>query len=185
MCQTWTMDWSRDGSLIALFVLLFLIAVVLAAAETALVRVSRVRIAAIADEGGRRAKRTLQLLDDLPHVLNTILLVVLLVQIGAATVTGILAERWFGSTGVTLSSFVLTIFLFVLTRLDFSPRRCDRSLRFSSSSPICMPPVGVLPLRRPSLRGSYAAWHRQPLPKGRSPTPTSTSSKAPFVLAIG
>ena len=83
------MDLDRDGGLIALFVVLFLIAVVLAAAETALVRVSRVRIAARADEGGRRAKRTLRLLDDLPHVLNTTLLVVLLVQIGAATVTGI------------------------------------------------------------------------------------------------
>jgi CBS domain containing-hemolysin-like protein len=107
------MEWSRDGSLIVLFVVLFLIAVVLAAAETSLVRVSRVRIAAMADEGGRRARRTLLLLDDLPHVLNTILLVVLLVQIGAATVTGILADRWFGATGVTVASVVLTIFLFV------------------------------------------------------------------------
>lgn len=107
------MDLNRDGGLIALFVVLFLIAVVLAAVETALVRVSRVRIAALADEGGRRARRTLRLLDDLPHVLNTILLIVLLVQIGAATITGILAERWFGSTGVTISSFALTVFLFV------------------------------------------------------------------------
>ena len=107
------MDLNRDGGLIVLFVVFFLIAVVLAAAETALVRVSRVRIAARAEEGGRRARRTLRLLDDLPHVLNTILLVVLLVQIGAATVTGILADRWFGSGGVTIASVVLTIFLFV------------------------------------------------------------------------
>jgi CBS domain containing-hemolysin-like protein len=107
------MDLDRDGGLIALFVVLFLIAVVLAAAETALVRVSRVRIAARAEDGSKRAGRTLRLLDDLPHVLNTTLLVVLLVQIGAATVTGILAERWFGSVGVTVASIVLTIFLFV------------------------------------------------------------------------
>ena len=107
------MDLDRDGSLLVLFVVLFAVAVVLAAAETALVRVSRVRIAARAEEGSRRAARTLGLLDDLPHVLNTTLLVVLLVQIGAATVTGILAERWFGSLGVTIASIVLTIFLFV------------------------------------------------------------------------
>ena len=107
------MDINRDGGLIVLFVVFFLIAVFLAAAETSLVRVSRVRIAARAEEGGRRARRTLKLLDDLPHVLNTILLVVLLVQIGAATVTGILADRWFGSGGVTIASIVLTIFLFV------------------------------------------------------------------------
>ncbi len=107
------MDLDRDGGLIALFVGLFLVAVVLAAAETALVRVSRVRIAAHAEDGSRRAVRTLGLLDDLPRVLNTTLLVVLLVQIGAATITGILAERWFGSFGVTVASFVLTMFLFV------------------------------------------------------------------------
>ncbi len=107
------MEWNRDGGLIILFVVFFVIAVVLAAAETSLVRVSRVRIAALAEEGGRRASRTLRLLDDLPHVLNTTLLVVLLVQIGAATVTGILAERWFGGTGVTIASIALTIFLFV------------------------------------------------------------------------
>jgi CBS domain containing-hemolysin-like protein len=107
------MDLDRDRNLIALFIVLFVIAVILAAAETALVRVSRVRIAALAEDGNRRADRTLRLLDDLPHVLNTTLLVVLLVQIGAATVTGILAERWFGSLGVTIASIALTIFLFV------------------------------------------------------------------------
>jgi putative hemolysin len=107
------MDWNRDRGFVALFVVLFLIAVVLAAAETALVRVSRVRIAALAEDGSRRAARTLGLLDDLPHVLNTILLVVLLVQIGAATITGILADRWFGSLGVTVATLALTVFLFV------------------------------------------------------------------------
>ena len=107
------MDWNRDRGFIALFVVLFLIAVVLAAAETALVRVSRVRIAALSEDGSHRAARTLGLLDDLPYVLNTTLLVVLLVQIGAATITGILAERWFGSLGVTIATFALTVFLFV------------------------------------------------------------------------
>lgn len=135
------MEWSRDGSLIVLFVVLFLIAVVLAAAETALVRVSRVRIGAIADEGGRRARRTLRLLDDLPHVLNTILLLVLLVQIGAATVTGILAERWFGSTGVTIASFALTIFLFVYSEA------IPKTYAYRAAAPVIMAmayPIGWL-----------------------------------------
>jgi putative hemolysin len=109
------MEWNRDGGLIILFAVLFVTAAVMAASETALVRVSRVRIAALAEGGSRRAMRTLRLLDDLPRVLNTILLLVLLVQIGAATVTGILAARWFGSTGVTIASFVLTFILFVYT----------------------------------------------------------------------
>jgi len=107
------MEWNRDGSLIVLFCALFAGAVLLAAAETSLVRVSRVRIATRATDGSRRARRALGLLDDLTHVLNAILLSVLLVQIGAATVTGVLAARWFGSAGVTISSLVLTLILFV------------------------------------------------------------------------
>jgi putative hemolysin len=37
----------------------------------------------------------------------------LLVQIGAATIVGALAQRWFGALGVTVASVVLTILLFV------------------------------------------------------------------------
>jgi putative hemolysin len=107
------MDWNRDGGLIVLFFVLFLSAILLAAAETSLVRVSRVRIATRADDGSKRARRALRLLDDLTHVLNAILLSVLLVQIGAATVTGVLAARWFGNAGVTIASLVLTFVLFV------------------------------------------------------------------------
>jgi CBS domain containing-hemolysin-like protein len=99
--------------LTGLLVFFFLTAIVLAAAEISLIRVRRVRVAAMADDGHRGAGRVLRLLDDLPQVLNTILLVVLLVQIGAAAITGLLAERWFGNLGVTVASILLTFLLFV------------------------------------------------------------------------
>ncbi len=99
--------------LVALVIVLFLIAVFLAAAEASLLRVPRVRAAVQADQGSRRARRVLDCLDDLPRVMNTVLLVVLLVQIGSATITGVLAERHFGSLGITLTSIALTLVLFV------------------------------------------------------------------------
>ena len=166
------MDWNRDGSFIALFVMLFLIAVVLAAAETALVRVSRVRIAALAEDGSRRAARTLRLLDDLPHVLNTILLVVLLVQIGAATITGILAERWFGSLGVTIATLALTVFLFVYSEA------IPKTYAYRNAATVIMAlayPVGVLTsLLRPgvSLLVKFADLHAPG--RGIATTPTVT-----------
>jgi CBS domain containing-hemolysin-like protein len=166
------MEWNRDGNLILLFVLLFLVAVVLAAAETALVRVSRVRIAARADEGGRRARRTLRLLDDLPHVLNTTLLVVLLVQIGAATVTGILAERWFGNTGVTIASLALTVFLFVYSEA------IPKTYAYRNAATVIMAlayPVGLLTsVLRPvvSVLVKFADLHAPG--KGIATTPTVT-----------
>lgn len=90
-----------------------LLAVFLAAAEASLLRVSRVRAVVSAEEGDRRAIRLVRLLDDLPEVVNTVLLVVLLAQIAAATIAGIVAERHFGNAGVTIASIALTLIMFV------------------------------------------------------------------------
>ena len=92
---------------------LIALAAVLGAAEAALLRVPRVRIDVGAAAGERGATRVVPLLDDLPGVMNTILLVVLLVQIAAATLAAALASRYFGNLGITITSIVLTIVLFV------------------------------------------------------------------------
>ena len=92
---------------------LIALAAVLGAAEAALLRVPRVRIDVGAAAGERGATRVVPLLDDLPRVMNTILLVVLLVQIAAATLAAALASRHFGNLGITITSIVLTIVLFV------------------------------------------------------------------------
>jgi CBS domain containing-hemolysin-like protein len=109
------MDINRDWPLIGLLVLFFFLAIVFAAAEMALARVSDVRVRTMAEEGKRRAGRLAALLEALPQGSNSILLAVLLVQIGAATTTGLLAERWFSNVGIVIASVVLTIVLFVYT----------------------------------------------------------------------
>jgi CBS domain containing-hemolysin-like protein len=109
------MDFNRDWPLIVALLLFFFLAMVFAAAEMALARVSDVRVRTMADEGKRRARRLGALLEILPEVINAILLAVLLVQIGAATVTGLLADRWFTNIGIVIASVVLTILLFVYT----------------------------------------------------------------------
>jgi len=104
-----------DVLLVAVLGGLIVAAAILGAAEAALLRVQRVRIEVLAAGGDRRASMVLTLVSDLPLVLNTVLLVVLLVQISAATVTGTLASRLFGSLVVTIASFILTLVLFVYT----------------------------------------------------------------------
>lgn len=91
----------------------FVAAMFLAAAEASLLRVRSVRVAALAAEGNKRARTLGALQDRLPTVLSAILLAALLSQIGAATVVGVLAGRWFGGFGVTTASVVLTVLLFV------------------------------------------------------------------------
>lgn len=101
--------------LVILLGALIVIAVFLAATEAALLRVSPVKARVLADEGDKRAARVVALVDDLPRVLNSVLLAVLLTQIGAATVSGVIADRHFGSLGVTLASIGLTFVMFVYT----------------------------------------------------------------------
>lgn len=102
-----------DIPLLALLGVTLLLAVFLALAEASLLRVTEYRAKALSEEGGRAASRLAQLVERLPEVLNLILLLALLSQIGAATITGILAQRWFGNLGVTVASVVLTVVLYI------------------------------------------------------------------------
>ncbi len=123
------MAFDRDAPLLIVLAVTFTAAVFLAAAEAALLRIPPVRVASLGADGSRRGRRLVQLLDHLPRVLAAILLGALLTQIGAATVTGILADRWFGSLGVTLASIVLTVVLFIYGEAipkTYAVRHADR-----------------------------------------------------------
>lgn len=103
----------QDLPLILVLVGVFLLAVFLAAAETAFIRVPAVRVHAMAEDGSVRAIRLGRLMDRMSEVLNAILLAALLSQIVAATVAGLLAARWFGAAGPALASGAVTFVLYV------------------------------------------------------------------------
>jgi CBS domain containing-hemolysin-like protein len=142
------MDLGRDGGLLVLLGVAFVAAMFLAAAETSLLRVSSVRVAAQASEGSRRARRLAKLIDDLPQVLSAILLSALLAQIGAATIAGLLADRWFGGIGITVASIVLTILLFVYGEAipkTYAVRHTDR-VALGLSLPVRWLELGLRPI---------------------------------------
>jgi len=122
---------SSDIPLVITLVALLLFAVFLAAAEASLLRVPSVRVRSLAESGERG--RLLDLVERLPQVLNLILFLALLAQIGSATVTGILAQRWFGNLGVTIASVVLTLVLFIYGEAipkTYAVRHAERTARF-------------------------------------------------------
>lgn len=106
-----------DIGLMLVLVALIAAAAILGAAEAALLRVQRVRLEVAAESGDTRSLTMLSLLDELPRVLNTVLLTVLLIQISAATLAGAIAARFFGSLGITLASIGLTFVLFVYSEV--------------------------------------------------------------------
>ncbi|HSR44258.1 MAG TPA: hemolysin family protein [Acidimicrobiia bacterium] len=164
-----------DVWLIALLVLAFAVAVFVAAGETALLRVSPIRAASLGAGGDRRAVRLAALLGKLPAVLNAVLLTALLSQIAAATITGILAQRWFGSIGVTVASIVLTLFLFIYAEAipkTFAVRHSDRvALALASSLAL------LERMLRPIVRALVWIADLQAPGKGISMAPTVTEDE--------
>ena len=141
---------SADIPLIIALVALLLLAVFLAASEASLLRITEFRARALAAAGGKRAQRLYSLVERLPSVLNLILLLALLAQIGAATITGILAQNWFGNLGVTIASVVLTVVLYIYGEAipkTYAIRHAERTAMFVSA------PIAVLErIFRPIVR---------------------------------
>jgi CBS domain containing-hemolysin-like protein len=102
-----------EAVLVVALAFCFVGAATLAAVEVSIIRVRRSEILVDARNGDKRSQRLLRLLDRLPIVLNTVLLLVLLLQVAAATIGGFLAGRWFGGVGVTVMTVLMTAVLFV------------------------------------------------------------------------
>lgn len=88
-------------------------ATILAMAEVSIIRVRRSEVLVEVESGTPRSQQLLELIDDLPQVLNTVLLLVLVFQLTAAAIGGVLADRWFGGIGVTVATAGLTALVFV------------------------------------------------------------------------
>ena len=85
-------------------------AALLAAAETAITRISSARAEALVEEGRRGAAMLRTLVDQRERVLNPLLLVVLGCQLGAATIVAVLVDRRWG-TGPLLIAFIIELLL--------------------------------------------------------------------------
>src|SRR5258708_35058948 len=92
----------------------------MALAETAFVRISRIRLMNLADEGDKRAERLLRLLEHPEQTLNSVLLVLLACQMISATLLGTLLEPSFGAFGVFVGIvFEITV---VFTFAEVAPK---------------------------------------------------------------
>src|SRR5689334_1183112 len=99
---------------IVVVALLWAFSGVLALAETAFTRVSRIRLLALADEGDKRARRVARLLERPEQTLNSILLLVLGCQMIGATILGTVLEPTLGAAGIAVGIFVEIFVVFTL-----------------------------------------------------------------------
>ena len=106
-------DWL---TLTAIFVLLITSAV-FAMAETAFVRMNRIRAMSLEEEGRKGAKRLAALLEEPETALNLVLLFLLIGQLTAGTLVGVLVEGRLGGYGVLVGTVTEVIVFFVIAEV--------------------------------------------------------------------
>ena len=94
-----------------------LVACYFATAETALASANRIRIKSLADDGNRRAQKTVALLDDFDRALTTLLVGTNIVHIACASLTTLFVKRLWGAGAVAVSTVVLAIVVFFAAEL--------------------------------------------------------------------
>ena len=93
---------------------LFLFSIVLAAAETAFTRMSRIRALSLEEEGRKGAHRLAQMLEHPERTLNVVLLLILVCQMTSASLLGVVLEGAFGSAGLVFGLLLQIVVFFVI-----------------------------------------------------------------------
>jgi putative hemolysin len=112
--RPWT---SGDWTLLFILVLALIVAAMAAAAETALTSVNRIRLRNLQEEGDKKAKRILRLIDQPQIFLSTILAASNLAIIVASSVATLLAINLFSSAGEVIETIVLAIFVLIFVEI--------------------------------------------------------------------
>lgn len=105
---------SSDWLILAVVVVLFSFSILLAVAEMAFARMSRIRALALEDEGRKGASRLAKLLEQPAQTINSVLLLVLVSQLTTASLLGILLERHAGPSGVVIGLVLQIVLFFVV-----------------------------------------------------------------------
>jgi len=127
------------------------IAALLAAAETAITRMGRIRAIRLEEEGRRGAKALVRIAENPAQYLNVVLLTILLVQLGGTTLAGVVASRHLERLGEVLATLIMTILLFVFA--EVTPK--TRAIQYTDRTALALAPF-IVGSPRPSgrLRGS-------------------------------
>ena len=102
-----------DTYMLIAIVVLLMIAIGTAVAETSIVRISKAKAAGLAEDGRPGSKALQQLVEAPERWINALLLVALVCQLVQATLTGIVASSLFGGVGVAIATIVNVGIVFV------------------------------------------------------------------------
>lgn len=119
-----------DVTELGVVAILVVVAAILAASETAITRIGRIRAMRLADEGSRGGRALAKIAENPAPYLNGILLVMLLTQLGGTTLATAVAVRHFEQLGEIVATGAMTLVLFVfaeVTPKTWAVQRTDRA----------------------------------------------------------
>lgn len=111
------MDSDSIASIISIGILV-LCSAYFSATETAFSSLNRIRIKNMAENGSRKAALVQKLYEDYDKLLSTILVGNNIVNIALASIATVLFVRYFGNTGVSLSTLVTTVVVLIFGEIS-------------------------------------------------------------------
>ena len=156
-----------DGALLVAVFILIAGSAVLSLAETGLTRTSRARAKSLDDAGQRGARSLRRLVEEPEAFLAPILLLVLLCQLVAATLVGVIAAQVFGPIGVAVATAFEVVVIFVFS--EAVPKQW--AVRHSDRAALLAAPLVTTLVRFPPTRvvsGALIGLARLITPGGRS-----------------
>lgn len=128
------MDGDNIWSIIMLIVLV-LLSSYFSSSETAFTSANRIRLRNEAENGNKRASRTLKLAENFDSVLSTILIGNNIVNIAMTALATILFVQWFPTYGPTISTVVMTIIVLIfgeITPKSIAKEKSESLAKFSA-----------------------------------------------------
>ena len=156
-----------DGALLVAVFVLIAGSAILSLAETGLTRTSRARAKSLDDAGQRGARSLRRLVEEPEAFLAPLLLLVLLFQLVAATLVGVIAAQVFGPIGVAVATAFEVVVIFVFS--EAVPKQW--AVRHSDRAALLAAPLVTTLVRFPPTRvvsGALIGLARLITPGGRS-----------------
>ena len=109
---------SSDPAILGVIILLILLSAFFSSAETALTTVNKIKIMTLADDGNRRAKTLLKVIENPGKMLGAILIGNNIVNLSASSVATTFALRIFNSIGVSVCTGLLTLVILIFGEIS-------------------------------------------------------------------
>lgn len=109
-----------------------------AGCEISLAKVSKIRMLSYADDGDKRAKTVLKLIEKFDKTLTTLLIGNNIMHIGSASLVTLYVEDKFGDKYVTLATFITTFVVFYFSEMipKAFAKTCSEKFSLFSSGPL-------------------------------------------------